>query len=209
MIYNLEYGQINERHGILNFLKDNKFDSVLDVGASYNMWAGDYVTHTLDLNKTDDRYKKFVGNMSDTPVWEEVDLYLKEHNFTFDFTICTHTLEDILNPIFVIKNMIKFSKGGFISMPSKWADLTLSTYRPWKGWMHHRWLFDVIDDTLVCVPKLPYFEYIDTTHFANKPTEIRFYWKDTFSVKFLNDDFIGPSEESYLEQVYQFLNVNS
>jgi hypothetical protein len=108
MIYNLEYGQINERHGALSFLEENKFSTVLDVGASYYNWASNYVTHTLDLNRMNGRHTE-----------------------------------------------------------------------------------------------------IDTSRFRDKPNEIRFYWKDTFSVKFLNEDFIGPSEESYLELVHTFLNANS
>ena len=106
----------------------------------------------------------------------------------------------------MVKKLSLIAKEGFIAMPSKWIDLSRGPHRPWKGWMHHRWIFDVIDGTLVCVPKLSYMEHLNTDHFIGKPEEIKFYWKDDISVKILNDDFIGPSEESYLEQVYAFLN---
>jgi hypothetical protein len=199
MITSVERGTINERSSVLDFLETKKFTNVIDVGASYNPWAGDHVTHVVDFKKIDG-YINFTGNICEELVWDEIS----NTNINFDFSICTHTLEDILNPHFVSKKLQKHSDGGFIAVPSKWVELSHNGPL-WKGWLHHRWLFDVIDDTLVLVPKLPYLEYIDTSVFKDKPSELRFFWEESLPVKILNDDFIGPGEAEYLELVYDFL----
>lgn len=206
MIYNVSYGAINDRTTEFTFLDERNFNTIIDVGAAYNPWAGNRVTHTVDINETSQQYHQFKGNICEEHVWSDILNYCKLENSKFDFAICTHTLEDILNPLFVIQKLSLVAKEGFIAMPSKWVDLTRNHHRPWKGWMHHRWVFDVIDGELVCVPKLPYMEYINTDSFNGRPEEIKFYWKDTIPAKILNNDFIGPSEESYLGMLETFLN---
>lgn len=205
MITKVEYGDIGDRTDVLTLLETKKFSRLIDVGASHNMWAGQLVTHTVDLNepRSDNTIKQFRGNICESDVWELVAADINQ-NSVFDFSICTHTLEDILDPQFVVKKLSQISKQGFIAMPSKWVELSY-TGRPFKGWIHHRWIFDVIDGYLVCVPKLPYMEHIDTTSFKTKPEEIRIYWEGELPVKILNDDYIGPSEEAYLEMVINFL----
>lgn len=206
MIYNVSYGQINDRGEVLDYLKEQKFTTVIDIGAAKNPWAGTYITHTVDIVDTAPQFQQFKGNICEESVWQKAIEYCELKNSKFDFAICTHTLEDILNPFFVAKKMSLIAKEGFVAMPSKWADLSRGPHHAWKGWMHHRWVFDVIDGTLVCVPKLPYMEYIGTDYFIGKPEEIRFYWKETLPVRILNDDFIGPDEASYIQLVEDFLN---
>lgn len=207
MIYNVSYGSINDREQELNYLKTQQFNSVIDVGAAYNPWAGDYITHTVDIIDTSPKFHQFKGNICEEPVWNSVETHCETVGSKFDFAICTHTLEDILNPFFVAKKLSLIAKEGFIAMPSKWVDLSRKSHYPFKGWMHHRWIFDVIDGILVCVPKLPYMEYLDTNRFRDNPEEIKFYWKGELPVKILNDDFIGPDDQSYLRILENFLNT--
>jgi len=204
MIYDLEYTLIEDRSSALEHLAENKYPSVIDVGASYNIWAGSFVTHIVDINPVDTKHHHFKGNICENDVWDEIKRHPK-----FDFSICTHTLEDILHPLFVVKKLCEISNSGYIAMPSKWGELKRHHSRPWRGWMHHRWLFDVIDGVLVCVPKLSYIEYIDVTVQQDAPDEIQFFWKDNIPVKILNDDFIGPGENEYLNMVLPFLQANS
>jgi len=62
----------------------------------------------------------------------------------FDFSICSHTLEDIRDPLFVCAELIRVSKRGYIEVPSRMWE----TCRGWEptgtaGLSHHRWLIDM------------------------------------------------------------------
>lgn len=208
MITHVEYGAINDRQHSINYLQQQQFSRVIDVGASYNLWAGDAVTHVVDINSpSNPSVNHFQGNMCEDTVWTTVKQDVNTHGM-FDYAICTHTLEDILDPIFVVKHICSIASEGIVAMPSKWVELSRST-RQFKGWLHHRWLFDVIDGELICVPKLPYLEYVNTDIFQGKPEEIRIYWKNNLPIKILNNDFIGPSEAAYMTLVMDFLAKNS
>ena len=61
----------------------------------------------------------------------------------FDFSICSHTLEDVRDPLFVCSELIRVSKRGYIEVPSRLAE----SCRGWEptgiaGLSHHRWLID-------------------------------------------------------------------
>jgi hypothetical protein len=72
----------------------------------------------------------------------------------FDFSICSHTLEDVRDPLFVCSELIRVSKQGYIETPSRLAE----TCRGWEndriaGLNHHRWLIDYQPDRLVFTMK--------------------------------------------------------
>lgn len=67
----------------------------------------------------------------------------------FDFAICSHTLEDIRDPLFVCSELNRVAKRGYIETPSRLAE----TCRGWEseaiaGLSHHRWLIDYGDARL-------------------------------------------------------------
>ena len=62
----------------------------------------------------------------------------------FDFVICSHTLEDIRDPLWVCAEMIRVGKRGYLEVPSRNAESS----RGWEapntvGLSHHRWLIDI------------------------------------------------------------------
>ncbi len=61
----------------------------------------------------------------------------------FDFVICSHTLEDIRDPIWVCAEINRIGKAGYIEVPSRLEEQTYGVHGPWVGWSHHRWLCDV------------------------------------------------------------------
>jgi hypothetical protein len=60
----------------------------------------------------------------------------------FDFVICSHTLEDIRDPIWVCAEINRIGKAGYIEVPSRLEEQTFGVHGPWVGWSHHRWLVD-------------------------------------------------------------------
>ncbi|MBV9410166.1 MAG: methyltransferase domain-containing protein [Acidimicrobiia bacterium] len=66
----------------------------------------------------------------------------------FDFVICSHTLEDIRDPIWVCAEINRIGKAGYIEVPSRLEEQTYGVHGPWVGWSHHRWLVDVGPDRI-------------------------------------------------------------
>jgi hypothetical protein len=61
----------------------------------------------------------------------------------FDFAICSHTLEDVRDPIWICDELNRIAKAGYIEVPSRLEEQTYGFQGPWTGWSHHRWLIDV------------------------------------------------------------------
>ncbi len=58
----------------------------------------------------------------------------------FDFAICSHTLEDVRDPVFVCAELQRVAKAGYVEVPSLREELTYGIQGPWVGWGHHHWL---------------------------------------------------------------------
>jgi hypothetical protein len=61
----------------------------------------------------------------------------------FDFVICSHTLEDVRDPIWVCAEMSRVAKAGYIEVPSRLEEQSYGVHGDWVGWSHHHWLVDV------------------------------------------------------------------
>jgi hypothetical protein len=71
----------------------------------------------------------------------------------FDFSVCSHTLEDVRDPVFVCSELIRVSKAGYIEVPSRLEEQSYGFQGPWVGWGHHHWLIEVEDDEIAFVFK--------------------------------------------------------
>jgi len=60
-----------------------------------------------------------------------------------DFAICSQTLEDIRDPVWVCSELNRVAKAGYIEVPSRLEEQSYGVHGPWVGWSHHRWLVDV------------------------------------------------------------------
>ena len=63
----------------------------------------------------------------------------------------------------------------------------------YRGYIHHRWIFDMEDDTLKIFPKLPAIEVMDGIDLTPQNTELSFYWEDDIPYKMFQDDWLGPN----------------
>lgn len=62
----------------------------------------------------------------------------------FDFAICSHTLEDLRDPIWVCQELVRVAKAGYIEVPSRVHESILGVERPGQaGLSHHRWLITI------------------------------------------------------------------
>ena len=81
-----------------------------------------------------------------------------------DFVICSHTLEDVRDPIWMCSEMNRVAKAGYIEVPSRLEEQSYGFQGPWTGWSHHRWLIDIGDDEITFVHKSAVVER-DDSHF--------------------------------------------
>ncbi|MCL4543419.1 MAG: methyltransferase domain-containing protein [Chloroflexi bacterium] len=70
---------------------------------------------------------------------------------SIDYVICSHTLEDVRDPIWVCSEMNRIAKRGYIEVPSRAAESIVSPFGTMVGGAHHRWLIDVDRERSVVV----------------------------------------------------------
>ena len=128
---------------------------VLDVGgAARPLPRADWV---LDLVSYDVRGQ--LGWIGDrraerfTPeTWVQRDICDREpwpfEDRQFDFAVCSHTLEDVRDPVWVAHELQRVATAGYIEVPSLREELTYGIQGPWVGWGHHHWLVLVGDDRI-------------------------------------------------------------
>jgi SAM-dependent methyltransferase len=63
----------------------------------------------------------------------------------FDFVVCSHTLEDVRDPVRVCEELVRVAKAGYVEVPAPIEDLTFGIHGPWVGWSHHHWISELED----------------------------------------------------------------
>jgi SAM-dependent methyltransferase len=71
----------------------------------------------------------------------------------FDVAICSHTLEDVRDPVFVCAELRRVARGGYVELPAPIEELTFGVQGDWVGWSHHRWIGEREGDGLVLTHK--------------------------------------------------------
>jgi hypothetical protein len=72
----------------------------------------------------------------------------------FDFAVCSQTLEDVRDPIWVCHELIRVAKAGYIEVPSRAFESCLGVERPGQaGLSHHRWLIETSGNSLTFLQK--------------------------------------------------------
>ena len=72
----------------------------------------------------------------------------------FEFVVCSHTLEDIRDPVWVCAELQRVGKAGYIEVPSRLEEQSWGVAGDYVGWSHHRWLIDVGPSSIEFVQKL-------------------------------------------------------
>jgi len=71
----------------------------------------------------------------------------------FDVAVCSQTLEDLRDPVWVCSEMQRVARAGRVEVPAVVEELTWGVQGPWVGWSHHRWLCLPEDGGLTFVHK--------------------------------------------------------
>jgi hypothetical protein len=168
--------------------------TIIDIGGAHP--STKQANAVLDFNLPWYPTKWFKGNMNLPEVWQEIFYHVKK-NGKFEWAICTHTLEDISNPLFVAQCMEKIAKQGLIIVPSKYIESgRMGNF--YRGFIHHRWIWNVEDGKLTGYPKINYFEHpkFDGLNSQAEKSELVYWWEGRVNMQLVNDDFLGPDNAS-------------
>ena len=150
-------------------LDDNAL--VLDVGG----WAVPYprADWVIDLMPYESRGA--YGRVDDDPerfgadTWVQRDLCDREpwpfEDDQFDFAICSQTLEDLRDPVWVCAELARVARAGYIEVPSRLEEQCPGVHGPWAGYSHHHWLIDVEPGRIVFVFKSHVLHAREEFHF--------------------------------------------
>lgn len=136
---------------------------VLDVGG----WAAplNRADWVLDVMPYDTR--GVLGSFGPPPerfsreTWVQRDMCDREpypfEDGHFDMVVCTFTLEDLRDPVWVCQEMSRIGKAGYVEVPSLFDELMWKNPEasggPWVGHSHHHWLCTLEDGELVFLTK--------------------------------------------------------
>ena len=118
----------------------------------------------------------------------------------FDFVVCSHTLEDVRDPVWVCSEMQRVGNAGYVEVPSRLEEQSWGVQGPWVGWGHHRWLVDVVDGGLEFALKPHIVHARESDHFpagfqeelAAEERVICLWWEGSLPAR--ERVFLGPDE---------------
>ncbi|MFZ4396280.1 MAG: hypothetical protein ACOYOU_11715 [Kiritimatiellia bacterium] len=126
---------------------------ILEVGAAANPQYDDLVDTYMDLFPVRSQKPTITGDINLPEVWDSMS------GKSWDFVICSHVLEDIRDPLFVLRQLTRHARGGFIAVPNKHTELSKVESWLYVGYAHHRWIFTVQHDVLRILAKWPIANY--------------------------------------------------
>jgi hypothetical protein len=185
MIKEWSYNQVGGRRDeIKKYILDKGYKSI-DLGASAMYWSYPeckFVADSVSISKEGTTF--FEVNIEDKNTWSELLSYVSL-NGKFDFSICSHTLEDVFNPLELIKLLENISHSGFIAIPSKYDEFSFLYENKYRGNAHHKQFFEVIDDELIIFPKFSWIENNERSDEIlkyRKGSELSFIWENKIPV---------------------------
>ena len=148
-------------------------DPVLDVGG----WAVPFARADWVIDLMPYESRGAYGRVDDEPerfgseTWVQRDLCERvPWPFTdgqFAFAVCSHTLEDVRDPVWVCAELNRVARAGYIEVPSRLEEQSLGVHGDWVGWSHHHWLIDVGRDRIEFVFKSHTLHGRDEFHFPS------------------------------------------
>lgn len=217
MITDVKYTSDHDRRELMPYLQQikNNNGTIIDIGGDIkSFYSNDGFdienlrTAIVDFDIVDNSKINFTGNISLYKIWHEI-LYYVNQNGLFDFCYASHILEDISNPMLVCNMLSLIAKEGFIATPSKYAESKRHGF-PYRGYMHHRWIFDIKDKNFIGYPKQNFIEYVNifdklANQLNDENRELQIYWKNEIKLNIINNDFLGPTDKDILEYYKRLL----
>lgn len=211
--HRLEAGSFKQRRGVLKYIQQKRRRdpsySVIDVGPGEQNnprqnWSWGVAQFFLDVQPIPSDYQGFQMDVQLESDWSQVLQHVAKHG-KFNFSICSHVIEDLQNPRPLLRHLRDIAHEGFIAVPSKFLELqrnvdlisgVLAHGGSWsspRGFRHHKWIFTSIDGRLFGLPKDalveadPFFDKVAAAPLAQHFNEIRWMWPPFRRVALVTD----------------------
>ena len=97
--------------------------TIVDVGGSMNSWSAPVANAFVDVTVPPlSNLTFFKADIQNPRTWGEIREYVRLHG-KFNFSICSHTLEDLSLPPLTLRLLEDISHEGFIATPTKYREL--------------------------------------------------------------------------------------
>lgn len=205
---------------ILKRIKEN--DIVLDIGGWFNPfnranWVIDFMPYeTRAKGGGEGPAKEYFTEET----WIQRDLCdrkpLPFKNKEIDFIICSHTLEDIRDPLFVCSEICRVGKRGYIETPSLISELSFVASKHYVGYSHHRWIIEIRNNKVTFFFKPHFLHCRWKYHFPRsysrslKPEQHiqSFFWEESFQFEEDIAYCLAPHDkiEQFVKSQHAYLN---
>ena len=195
---------------VKKLISENNYKTI-DIGASAQFWSYPECKFVADIVEIQEEGVKFFNfNIQNKDTWSELISYVEEHG-KFDFSICSHTLEDVLTPVELLNLLPKISKRGYIAVPSKFDEFSFLWDNKYRGNAHHKQIIDVKDDMICIYPKYPFIEVYDESDEILKNSlgkELVVFWDIDIPYKFFSQNNIFHSDGELISEFYKQISTN-
>ena len=195
---------------VKNIISENNYKTI-DIGASAQFWSYPECKFVADIVEIQEEGVKFFNfNIQNKDTWSELISYVEEHG-KFDFSICSHTLEDVLTPVELLNLLPEISKRGYIAVPSKFDEFSFLWDNKYRGNAHHKQIIDVKDDMICIYPKYPFIEVYDESDEILKNSlgrELVVFWDVDIPYKFFSQNNIFHSDGELISEFYKQISTN-
>jgi hypothetical protein len=188
---------------LVKYCKNNNYSNVLEIGPGLTPFP---------------LSNKFIGFNENVDSYISVDIddeKLPFYNKEIDFIYSRHTLEDIQNPNFAMKEIIRCCKSGYIETPSPIIEMTKGVDGGnsdlYCGYIHHRYIIwsDIKKCEIYFLPK--YSSILD--NYVNLIKPIEYYNLINNNPLYWNNYFIWKDKEpkiiNYKNGINFHLNVDN
>ena len=143
IIYQSNRENAVSRQRVKDYLAAHKHSGyrVMDIGGAAGPWCDEFVDVYVDKEDVPGK-NVIIGDIQADETWARI------REFHPDFIICTHVLEDLRDPLYVLKNINELCCSGYISMPNKHTELSNIESMLYVGYCHHRYIFSLHDGVL-------------------------------------------------------------
>lgn len=207
------YGPLHGHAGLMTHLRALKGRcpdfTVIGVGAAANPWSADVLDASMDFKPTNVAPLNFAGNINDPRAWDPVLSHVARHG-RFSFCICSHTLQELTYPAVALEMIPRIAEAGYIALPSRYAEMARRE-GPYRGNIHHRWVQEMVANSLVLAPKLPIWEHLAVARdqeWGNDLSrhELQITWRGAIDFSILNGDYMGPDAQAVVDMLYSLAN---